>query len=141
MKNKEDLMSFEKFKAIMSTLIAFKEQKDRISDFFEKEIMSDSWCIITLGNEVESTLVNLLADEFECWYSFHEKPEVYDWWDFSNKYRGFENDIENWLYSMDDIKKVYLNKEEIDVTSIESLYEFLIKQYKLIHSEENLTEA
>lgn len=130
--NKE-LMPFEKFKAIMNILINFKEQKDRISDFFEKELMRDSWCLLTVGNEVESALINLLADEFECWYSFHEKPEVYDWWDTAKKYRGFENDIENWLYSIDDIKTVILNEEEIDITSIESLYEFLVKQHITIH--------
>ena len=132
----KELMSFDKFKAIIDTLIAFKDQKDRISDFFEKELMADSWCIITLGSEVENALVSLLADEFECWYSFHEKPEIYDWWSTPNGYRGFENDIENWLYSMDDIKKVILNKEEIDISSVEGLYDFLVKQYNLEHQDE-----
>ena len=130
----KELMSYEKFKAILDTLISFKNQKDRISDFFEKELMADSWCIITLGSEVENALISLLADEFECWYSFHEKPEVYDWWNTSNGYRGFENDIENWLYSVDDNKVVILNKEEIDISSTESLYDFLVKQYNLAHN-------
>ena len=132
----KQLMPYTKFKAIMDILVDFKEQKDRISDFFEKELMTDSWCIITLGSKVEDALVNLLADEFDCWYSLREKPEVYDWWSNSDGYRGFENDIENWLYSMNDVKTVTLNKEEIDITSVESLYEFLVKQYKLIHIDE-----
>ena len=131
----KELMSFDKFKAIMSTLVAFKEQKDRIGKFFESELMADSWCIITLGDGVESALISLLADEFECWYSFHEKPEIYDWWNTTKGYKGFENDIETWLYSIDDIKTVSLNKEEIDITSIESLYDFLVKQYKLAHAD------
>lgn len=138
----KQLMSYEKFKAIMNILVDFKEQRERISDFFEKELMQDSWCLITLGNTVESALVGLLADEFECWYSFHEKPEVYDWWNTSEKYRGFENDIESWLYEIsDEPKTVTLNGEEIPIDSIEELYDFLIKQYKLIHKEENLTEV
>ena len=44
------LMSYEKFKAIIEILLEFQQKKDRISDFFEKEIMEDSWCLITLGN-------------------------------------------------------------------------------------------
>ena len=136
------LMPYEKFKAIMTILVDFKEQKDRISDFFEKELMQDSWCIITLGNNVESALIELLADEFECWYSFQEKYEIYDWWNTSEKYRGFENDIENWLYEMsDEPKTVTLNNEVIPIDSIEELYNFLVKQYKLVHKDENLTES
>ena len=71
----KQLMPYEKFKAIMTILVDFKEQRDRISDFFEKELMQDSWCIITLGSNIESALMGLLADEFECWYSFQEKYE------------------------------------------------------------------
>lgn len=134
MKNKKDLMPFEKFKAIMNILVDFQNQKDRISKFFEKEVMADSWCLITLGSNVESALINLLADEFECWYSFHASPEVFDWWNSTDRYTGFENDIENWLYTIsDEPKTVTLNNEEISIDSIEELYEFLVKQHNLTH--------
>ena len=137
MKTKEQLMPYVKFKAIMKILQDFQEQKERISKFFEKELMQDSWCIFTLGNDVESALVNLLADEFECWYSFKEDYEVYDWWNTEDGYRGFENDIENWLYTIsDEPKTVTLNKEEIPIDSIEELYDFLVKQYELIHKDD-----
>ena len=133
-------MPYEKFKAIMTILVDFKEQRGRISKFFDKELMQDSWCIITLGNNVESALMNLLADEFECWYSFKEKYDIYDWWNVKG-FRDYENDIENWLYTIsDEPKTVTLNGEEIPIDSIEELYDFLVKQYNLIHKEENLTK-
>ena len=144
MKNKEDLMPFEKFKYIMKALIEFRDKKERISDFFEKEMMTDSYCYLTLGSDVESALVNIIADEFECWYTFNkEAPKVYDWWS-EEKFKGFENDIENWLYSISDVKTVTVNGNEIPIDSLEELYEFLVNQatgkYDVL-KEENLTEV
>ena len=127
------LMSYEKFKAIMNILLDFQQKKDRISNFFEKEIMEDSWCLITLGTPVEDALVSLVADEFECWYSFREEVEEFDWWR-DLKYRGFENDIETWLYSLDEHKSITVNGKEIDISSIESFYDFLVSQYKGKHN-------
>lgn len=144
MKNKEDLMSFEKFKYIMTTLIEFRDKKERISDFFEHEMMTDSYCYLTLGSDVEYALINVLADEFECWYTFNkEAPKVYDWWS-EEKFKGFENDIENWLYTISDVKTVTVNGNEIPLDSLEELYEFLVNQatgkYDKV-KEENLTEV
>lgn len=129
----KELMPFDKFKKIMEILIEFQQKKDRISDFFEKELMEDSWCLITLGTPVEDALVSLMADEFECWYSFREEVEEFDWWR-DPKYRGFENDIETWLYSLDEYKSITMNGKEIDISSIESFYDFLVSQYKEKHN-------
>ena len=41
----------------------------------------------------------------------------------------------------DEPKTVTLNGEVIPIDSIEELYNFLVKQYKLIHKDENLTES
>jgi hypothetical protein len=131
------LMSYEKFKAIIEILLEFQQKKDRISDFFEKEIMEDSWCLITLGTPVEDALVSLLADEFDCWYSFKEKVEEFDWWR-GPKYRGFENDIENWLYSINEEKAVTVDGKEIDISSIESLYDYLVSSYNEKHKFDKL---
>lgn len=145
MKNKEDLMPFEKFKHIMSALIEFRDKKERISDFFEHEMMTDSYCYLTLGSDVESSLINMLADEFECWYTFNkEAPKIYDWWN-KGYYYGFENDIENWMYTItEEPKTVTVNGNEIPLDSLEELYEFLVNQatgkYNL-KKEENLTES
>ena len=125
-------MSFEKFKAIMSIIITFGEKRDRVSKFIEDEISTSTFCIVDFGSEVESALVNMLADEFKCWYAFQERD--YDWW---NSTTGIENDIEAWLYSIsDEPKKITIDDKEIDVNSLESFYEFLVDQYN-----KNLTEV
>lgn len=129
----KQLMPFQKFKVIMNTLLDFQAKKDRISDFFEKELMEDSWCIFTAGNEVEEALINLLADEFDCWYSFKDEIKEFEWWTSEHHY-GMENDIETWLYSLDEKKVVIVNDKEIDISSIESFYDFLTSQYEAAHN-------
>jgi site-specific recombinase XerD len=77
-----------------------------------------------------------MADEFECWYTFKDDIKEFDWWQAENKY-GMENDIETWLYSLDEHKSITVNGKEIDISSIESFYDFLVSQYKEKH---NLTD-
>ena len=128
----QEPMTFEKFKAIMDTIIAFNEKRDKFSRFIEEEISTSTFCIVDFGSEVESALVNLLADEFNCWYSFKDRD--YDWW---NDSFGIENDIEAWLYTISDEPKVItMNDTVYNIDSLESFYEFLVKQYN-----ENLTQS
>lgn len=129
-------MPFSKFKLLMNVLLEFQQKKDKVSDFFEKELMENSWCIITFGDTVESALINLIADEFDCWYTFKDDIKEFDWWQAEDKY-GMENDIETWLYSLDEHKSITVNEKEIDISSIESFYDFLVSQYNEKH---NLTE-
>ena len=132
----KQLMPLLKFKHLMNVLLDFQQRKDRISDFFEKELMEDSWCIFTLGNTVEDALVNLLADEFDCWYTFKDDIKDFDWWTKERAY-GMENDIEAWLYTMDDEKVVWVDGKKLDISSIESFYEYLVSSYERKH---NLTD-
>lgn len=132
----KQLMNYNKFKFIMETLMSFRDKKNRVGDFFEKEIMEDSWCIVTFGNPVESALINLLADEFECWYSFRDDVKDFTWWIEERQY-DMENDIETWLYGLDEIKSITVNGKEIDISSLESFYDFLVQQYK---DKQNLTD-
>jgi hypothetical protein len=129
----KELMPFSKFKLLMNVLLEFKEKKDKVSDFFEKELMENSWCLITFGTTIEDALINLIADEFECWYTFKDDIKDFDWWQAENKY-GMENDIETWLYSLDEHKSITVNGKEIDISSIESFYDFLVSQYKEKHN-------
>jgi hypothetical protein len=133
----KELMPFSKFKLLMNVLLEFQQKKDKISNFFEKELMENSWCIITFGDTVESALINLMADEFECWYTFKDDIKEFDWWQAENKY-GMENDIETWLYSLDEQKSITVNGREVDISSIESFYDFLVSQYNEKH---NLTSS
>ena len=132
----KELMSLDKFKHIMNVLIEFQQKKNRISDFFKKELTEDSWCIFTVGNTIRDALTNLLADEFECWYSFKDDMKDYVWWTSERAY-GMENDIETWLYSLDVEKAVYINNKKIDISSIESFYDYLVSSYE---KKQNLTD-
>lgn len=127
-------MTFEKFRAIMNILIAFNEKRDKFSKFIEEEISTSTYCIVDFGSEVEGALINLLADEFKCWYAFQERD--FDWW---NGALGIENDIEAWLYTIsDEPKTITVNDVERNVDSLESFYEFLVEQY---NENLNLTEV
>ena len=128
------LMSYEKFKFIMNILQEFINKRDRISDFFEKELMEDSFCFVTYGMDVERALVALLADEFDCWYSFKEDMKEFNWWTSEHHY-GMENDIEDWLYPInnEEGKSIEINGKKIDITSLESFYDFLVSQYNEKH--------
>lgn len=127
----KEVMSFEKFKYIMETLQSYEAQKDRINDFFEQELATDSWFLLTLGNDLLDTIIDMLADEFECWFSYHEgKEDKPKWW--SEEPCGYDNDISYWLYPMDDNapKEITVNGETIDITSIRSFYDYLVSQLK-----------
>ena len=62
----------------------------------------------------------------------------FDWWT-SDKHYGMENDIEDWLYPMnsDEQKIIGIDGKDIDVTSLESFYDYLVKLYEGKH---NLTD-
>ena len=140
---KKELMKFPKFKFIMETLIGYIEKRDRISNFLEKEVCEDSWCLVTVGSTLESMLINLLADEFDCWFSTKgDTPKEYDWWDEGSRYSGFGNDIEEFLYRINEEEPytVGFNNQEFAINSIEDLYDFLVSQYEMKY-ERNLTAS
>ena len=126
-------MPFEKFKAIMTTIMTFDEKRNRFSKFIEEEISTSTYCIVDFGSEVEAALIGLLADEFKCWFAFQERE--FDWWNSTN---NIDNDIENWLYSLSDNKTITVKDKEFDVNSLESFYNFLVMQY---NDQCNLTDS
>lgn len=119
---------FEKFKLVMETLIAFKDKRERISDFVEKELASSSFCVCDIGYSLENALTSLLADEFKCWFGkYSESDGTCEWW--NHKEYGLDNDIEYWLYGSISVdkKKIVYDKDgtEIDITSLEDFYKYL----------------
>ena len=123
------VMPFEKFERIMNTLIKFKDKRERISDFVEKEIATASFCVCDIGTDLETIITSLLSDEFKCWFGKHteEADRTCEWWKY-HEY-GLDNDIEYWLYGSlsTDEKKVVYDKDgtEIDITDLKDFYRFL----------------
>lgn len=130
----KDLMNLERFKRIMNTLIAFRDKRDRVSDFFEAELTEDSWCIFTYGNELETTLINMLADEFNCWFYIPRCSDSEDyipknWW--QTKHPEQDNDISYWLYELDGSEKnMIIDGKLVPVNTLEEFYNYLIKYYE-----------
>ena len=136
------IMSFDKFKYIMSQIKEYEEKREKISDFLEKEVCSDSYCTFNVGNDLVTTLTSMLADHFNCWYQISLNPsfdafkkefniteeEVKDsttpkWWDKSC--RRWDNDIEYWLYERN--KVITVNDKDIPIKTLKQFYKYLIK--------------
>lgn len=135
-------MPFKKFKYIMKQIQQYEKKRDKISDFFEDEICTDSWCYINFGENIVDTLVCLLADHFNCWYQSNWNPSidtlknefkvnvekkkeshVTKWWDKS--FRRWENDIEYFLY--EENKQITINGEEVPIKTLNQFYKYLVK--------------
>lgn len=142
MGRKSSVMPFKKFKYIMKQIQQYEKKRDKISDFFEDEICTDSWCYINFGENIVDTLVCLLADHFNCWYQINWNPSidtlknefkvnvekkkeshVAKWWDKS--LRRWENDIEYFLY--EENKQIIINGEEVPIKTLNQFYKYLVK--------------
>ena len=139
-----DIMKYDKFKYILNVIKNYNEKIERISDFMEKEVCTDSYCMINVGGELINTLTSMLADEFDCWYYISSgninletlvegkipgvnreiEPPVNEWWD-SSKGR-WENDIEYWLY--EDNKKIIIEGKEVPIETEGQFYDYLVTQ-------------
>lgn len=93
-------MNKEKFIKIMESI----QEHSKTQEIFGNslKLISDSFPIITFGDKLISELIEILEDEL----------------------KDIDNYIEWWLY--EDVEKVvYVNKKEIDVRTLDKLYDFL----------------
>lgn len=134
------VMPFEKFEYIMNQILQFQKKSEKISDFINDELCTDSRGWFSVGDELVVTLTCMLADEFNCWYSLghnhsavnelreamglekDEREEGTRWWD--KNVRKWENDIEYWLY--EDTKRIGMNGKDIPIQTLEEFYNYLI---------------
>ena len=136
-----EVMPFGEFKYIMEQIQAHSEKLGRLSDFFEKELCTDSWCIVNVGEKLSNILCCMLADHFNCWWEINDtgaqekvngilesmglppsKGFSREWWDETK--RRYDNDIEYWLY--EENKKIVIDGEEIPIETLEEFYNYLI---------------
>ena len=118
------VMDFERFKKIIDILQAFEKKQDKISKFFEEEIMEESYCMLTLGNDLKYTIINMLADEFDCWYSTGKGKPVH-WWK-TDKMFYTSNEIEWWLYESG-TKEVTMGDVTYNLSSLGAFYDYLLE--------------
>ena len=136
------VMPYKKFKYIMKQIQNNEKKREKVSDIFEEELCSDSWCIFTFGEDIVDSLICLLADHFNCWYQVKCSPSfdafkkelniaeekvkestMPKWWDKS--YRRWENDIAYYLY--EENKKIIIDGKEIPINTLKQFYNYLIK--------------
>ena len=136
-------MKYEKFKYILNVIKDYNSKIERISDFMESEVCTDSYCFINVGEELINTLTGMLADEFDCWYyisspslsindlaegnikkTYEDNVPENRWWDKSS--RRWDNDIEYWLY--EDTKKIYIGGKEVPIDTEGQFYDYLVTQ-------------
>ena len=136
-------MKYEKFKYILNVIKDYNAKIERISDFMESEVCTDSYCFINVGEELINTLTGMLADEFDCWYyisspslsindlaegnikkTYEDNVPENRWWDKSS--RRWDNDIEYWLY--EDTKKIYIGGKEVPIDTEGQFYDYLVTQ-------------
>lgn len=135
------VMPFKEFEYLMNLVKAHSNKLERISDFFEKELCTDSWCLVNIGEDLANVICCMLADHFNCWWvgcndDSKEKVDnllesmglppskgtTLEWWDTSK--RHYDNDIEYWLY--EDSKKVTIDDKDIPIETLEQFYDYLV---------------
>ena len=138
-----NIMKYDKFKYILNVIKGYNAKIQRISDFIEKEVCTDSYCFVDVGEELVNTLTSMLADEFDCWYyisspslnindlvegnikkTYEDNIPENRWWDKSS--RKWDNDIEYWLY--EDTKKIYIGGKEVPIETEGQFYDYLVTQ-------------
>lgn len=136
------VMPFEEFKYIMNQIKAHSNKLEKVSDFFEKELCTDSWCLVSIGEDLSNTLCCMLADHFNCWWVVDDKESKekvdemlesmglppskgssLEWWNPDK--RHYDNDIEYWLY--EDSRKITVDDKDIPIETLEQFYNYLVK--------------
>lgn len=148
----KEVMSLEKFKHLISVIRETHKKQEVFSDALQNTLCSDSFCFVSLADRVITALTNMIADDFNCWYElpsfkndeslslgdfpFFSNIEREDnWWE--GKFCKKENEIDYWLYDLDKIEEekegkeahITVNKEDVDVSTVESFYNYLVKFY------------
>ena len=121
-------MKYERFKAIMTAIQEFDAKQERLDKFFEKELFEDSFCITTFGNSIQQTLINMLADEFNCWYPVNSDGKYIHWWVEGSQYK-MSNDIEWWLYEASDDKTITYNDKVFKLDTLAAFYDYLMENF------------
>lgn len=104
-------ISYEMFNKTIKEIQKYNKNTQKLSDAFEKYLMENSWCIISIGDNLADQSLKLLAEFFKQ-YTELNVYEVITWW----------------LY--EDVEKVIYQKngeatDKIDVSTTKKLYDFL----------------
>lgn len=108
------LIDFEMFSRIIHSIQELDKNNHELSDMIEKYLCTSSYVYVDHGTNLSNLLIEVLCKYFDICYDKY----VYD-------------DISWWLYESVDKKIYYPDGYTLDVTSLESLYDYLCNYKKL----------
>lgn len=113
-------MEFETFKKHIECIQKTEEKEDILSKCVEDNLATSTRCIVDISGDVIVSVIELLADYYDCYYEIQGMSE---------------NDISWWLYSEDRI--LYINDEEFNLSKLEDFWKYLenSRQEKLKNKE------
>ena len=97
-------MDFEIFKKHIERIQQTEEKEEILSKCIEDNLATSTRCIIDISGDVIVSVIELLADYYDCYYEIQGVSE---------------NDISWWLYSEDRI--LYINDEKLDLKKLWTL--------------------
>ena len=67
-------MDFETFKMAIDAIQKHREQQEKVTNFIESEICTESWAFCTFGDNLSDALLKVLE------HVFNDKGEWISWW-------------------------------------------------------------
>ena len=101
-------IDFEMFSKIIHSIQELDKNNHILSDMIEKHLCTTSYVYVDHGTNLSNVLIEVLCKYFDIEFGKH----VYD-------------DISWWLYESVEKKLYYPDGYTLDVTSLESFYEYL----------------
>ena len=99
-------MEFEKFKKHIDRILNTREKEEKLSKCIEENLSTSTYCIVDLSSDVSSSVEELLADYYDCYFEILGKRE---------------NDISWWIYSC----LLYTSPSPRDRRTIEQFWQYL----------------
>lgn len=102
-------MKFEKFKKYIESIVHTYEKEEAVSKCIEENLATNTFCIVNISGEVISSLEEMLADYYDCYYEILNRTD---------------NDISWWLNAEE--KVVYVEDDDGKETELhlEDVYAF-----------------
>jgi len=74
-------MEFEKFKKYIESIEHTYEKEEAVSKCIEENLATNTFCIVNISEEVISSLEEMLADYYDCYYEIlnHTENDI-SWW-------------------------------------------------------------
>lgn len=101
-------MNFKNFEKHIRRIIDTEKREEELSKCIEKNLSRSTYCIVDSSNEVVMSVIELLADYYDCYYEIQGVTE---------------NDISWWLYNEN--KFIYINNEKIDLKNLKDFWKYL----------------